>query len=165
VSYEDLASKKELRGIGGWLLLFILTRTVLGPPWNGWRLFQRWEELRGSAPEYAAGTEFATLQTVSWATFALASVASFLAGIMMWKWVEAKSVEVSIWVLWLFGPMLAIAGHFVALFLVDEEFVISDFKAFLIPVASASIWTAYLLKSVRVKNTYGFEGLRTSTKS
>lgn len=83
----------------------------------------------------------------------------------MWKWFEAKSVKVSIWVLWLFGPMLAIVGHFVALFLVDEEFLISDLKAFLIPFASASIWTAYLLKSVRVKNTYGFEGLRTSTKS
>ena len=146
---------KKLEGIGGWLLLFILTRTILGPPWNGWRLFQRWEEMRDAAPEFAAGSEFATLHVVSWSVFGISTVIQFCVGLLLWKRLKPSSVIIAIASLWFCGLILSVGGHFLALFLIDANFEIRDFKSLVVQLISVALWTAYLMKSDRVKNTYG----------
>ena len=115
--------------------------------------------MRDAAPEYAGGTEFATLHNFSWSVFALSTAIQFCVGLLMWKRFKPSSVWIAIGSLWFCTLILAVGGHFVALSLVDAAFMPSDLKAFIVPLASAGIWSAYLLRSVRVQNTYGLKAV------
>ena len=145
-------------GIKGWLLFFILTLTILGPPWKAWRQFEKWEAVRNSAPEYAGGPEFALLHNIAWVSHGVGTTLGILTGLLLWKRKCASSVKFAIVSLWIMGPIISIIGHFIALELAELEFVIGDLRFLIVPTLSAALWTGYLLKSRRVENTYDFNG-------
>jgi Protein of unknown function (DUF2569) len=113
-----------------------------------------------AVPDYALTPEFATLHTVSWTTYGISTAIQFGVGILMWRRLKASSVKIAIASLWFCGLVLSVAGHFTALALIDADFAASDLKSFIVPIVSITVWTAYLLRSVRVKNTYDFHGLK-----
>lgn len=145
---------QEPIGIGGWLLFFILTRIVLGPPWNALRMTHRWNEIKEQVPDFAATYEFSLLQSISWSTFAVGTAISVTSGLLLWRWKSRRSVTIAIYALWMAGPALAIVSYVIALLVTDTHPELSDLAIFALPLASAVFWTAYLVKSKRVRNTY-----------
>ena len=150
----DYQTAQEPIGIGGWLLFFILTRTILGPPWNAFRLNQRWNEVSEQVPNFATSHDFTLLQSISWSTFAVGTAISVTSGLLLWKWKNRRSVTIAVYALWMAGPLLGIVSYIVSLLVTDTHPELSDLSIFALPLASAVIWTAYLVKSKRVRNTY-----------
>jgi hypothetical protein len=133
---------QELRGIGGWLLFFLLTFAVFTP-------------IR-SAIEAAVEVNAADADTVMWTWVFLGVYLIFTWAITGWFVLVRRwfSVLVMVAVLWL----ETVAGIVVLAFLPGVEgaadggspLVLQGLTALVYP----TIWTAYLLKSVRVANTY-----------
>ena len=145
----------ELRGVGGWLLLLILILIVLRPIWTAFRNIQKWEGLKQTAGEYATTAEYGTLQAISWAGYGISAIIGIVAGLMLWKRHRRSTVKIAIGVFWLMGPVLGLIIYFVGLYAVGEPAAFADLKFLAVPVISAAVWTGYLLKSERVRNTYG----------
>jgi uncharacterized membrane protein len=106
-------------------------------------------------------------KTVMWCAEAVIALLSAFAG---WGLVRVRrwsAVRQAIAVLWLTGPLGAFAmGYAVPLLTLRESsaaqplFIMSMLASFV----GASVWTAYLLKSKRVRNTYCASGVRSSVE-
>ena len=151
----DDTKDTEPKGVGGWLLLLILILTVFGPIWRAFRNFQKWEGLNQTAGEYATTAEYGTLQVISWAGYAVATLIGLAAGLLLWKIHRPLTVKIAIAAFWLMGPGIGLIIYLVGLYAVGEPAALSDLQFLWAPIASAVLWTAYLLKSKRVRNTYG----------
>jgi len=149
----------NLVGVGGWLLFFVIVLAVLSPL----RLVVETAMLVGEDAEMAAvfGDSFDTIILFEWALAALIiGVFWFLA----WRLVKVhvwRSVQIAIAGIWLMGPVAGLAE--VALIATMIEVPAGDlsgviFMALLQPTVFCIIWTAYLLKSERVANTYAKPG-------
>ena len=145
-----------LTGIGGWLLLFILTRTVIGPPWNAFRTHQRWDGLEAQVGTYAQSAEFAQLQESAWTLYAAGTAIGIATGVLMVLKRRPSSVWTAICGLWIAGLVLPIVGYAYGLHVTGEQMNLNDLSFMLVQMLSVSLWTAYLFMSKRVKNTYGF---------
>jgi len=151
----ETTRETEPKGVGGWLLLLILILTVVGPIWRAFRTFQRWEGLRQSTPEYAAAAEFSLLQSIGWGTYIVTTVIGIAIGILLWKRHRRSTVLIAIAGIWLMSPVAELVSYLIGLIVVGERVLISNLRFMIVPLASAALFTAYLLKSKRVRNTYG----------
>lgn len=148
--------KSQSNGIGGWLLLFILTRTVIGPPWNAFRTHQRWDGLEAQVGAYAQSAEYAQLQQSAWVLYAVGTAISIATGLLMVLKRRPSSVWAAVCGLWSAGLVLPVIGYAYGLHITGEHMKLSDLSSMLIQMLSVGLWTAYLFMSKRVKNTYGF---------
>ena len=148
--------KSQSTGIGGWLLLFILTRIVLGPPWNAFRTHQRWDSLEAQVGAYAQSAEFAQLQQSAWILYAAGTAIGIATGLLLVLKRGPLSVWAAICGLWIAGLVLPILGYVYGLHITREQVKLSDLSFVFVQMLSVGLWTAYLLMSKRVKNTYGF---------
>ncbi len=119
-----------------------------------------------NAPEVALSRmahtpAFIEFKVVYWAVALICSAADLLAGWALWKKHQWKSVRLTIAVLWLIGPLscVAVSLHLHLLFssAVWNDFLEKNAWFLIRSFLWAALWTAYLLKSVRVKNTYARE--------
>jgi len=149
----------NLVGVGGWLLFFVIVLAVLSPL----RLVVETAMLVGEDAELAAvfGESFDTIVRFEWALAALIiGVFWFLA----WRLVKVhvwRSVQITIAGIWLMGPVAGLAEVAAIAMLADlpmAELSAGIGVALLQPTVFCIIWTAYLLKSVRVANTYAKPG-------
>ncbi len=146
----------ELRGVQGWLLVFVIIIALVSP---GWGAIQVYAELyTGQAAFLADEPLFASLRNVAWAMVAF----TFLIGwFVAWRllavhnWTSVQIAIAGIWlssvgslvleyvaVTWILGlPADALAGQ------LQPQDIIR-------PFVFGLIWTTYLLKSQRVENTY-----------
>ena len=145
----------NLVGVGGWLLFFVIVLAVLSPL----RLVVETAMLLAEEAELAAvfGESFDSVVRFEWALAALIiGVFWFLA----WRLVKVhvwRSVQLTIAGIWLMGPVAGLAE--VALIAAMVEVPAGDLSAgigvaLLQPTVFCIVWTAYLLKSERVANTY-----------
>lgn len=140
----EASDTRQLRGVGGWLLFFLLTFAVFTPIRTGIEVFVELGNA-GADPDAAAG---AWLWLGAYLIFTWAITAWF---VLVRRW---SSVLLMIAVMWL-ETLFGIAS---LVFLPAYEGAPADgaligfqaVTAFVYP----TIWTAYLLKSVRVANTY-----------
>lgn len=142
--------------VGGWLLLLIIGLVILSPLAG----FGRMESGISAAERQNAEL----LRIPAWGTFksanrwlvALTSLLSIYAGLGLAFGRRVAVVWQAIAVLWLIGPVASIVvGLFIPLVIFGRVGYSDDFFAALIASAIvASIWTAYLLRSRRVKATY-----------
>lgn len=85
------------------------------------------------------------------------AVLCFAAAYGLWRIKRPMTVQLAIGVLWLAGPFVPVMYAAIAASIFNMDFS-QALKPFLIGIFSTSvqsaIWTGYLVKSVRVKNTY-----------
>lgn len=149
-------SKSELKGIGGWLLLFILTRTVIGPPWNAFRTYQRWQVVKAEVGNYAQSAEFAKLHQSAWLLYSLGAAIGIATGLILLRSFRPTSVWLAIGGLWFAGILLPLLGYLYGLSVTGERVQLRDLSFMIIQLLSVGFWTGYLMRSKRVQNTYGF---------
>ncbi len=111
-------------------------------------------------PNLASLAEWNAFRTTTWCTFAIFAAISIYGG---WGLVSSRDWSVvnrAKVILWLAGPVASIVLAILIPLLMFGEAEASDPQfvgAFLSSVIGASIWTAYLSKSKRVRNTYRYK--------
>lgn len=143
-------------GVGGWLLLLVARMMVLGPLLGAGGAYLEFWRAEYQFPALASFDEWRTFK-IAFMCGALA-VASFTVygGWGLARGSDRSVVKRAIIILWMTGPaavlILGVAlWRFFGESPLDEEFILLLIAA----IFDAAIWTAYLLRSKRVRNTYG----------
>ena len=158
--------KKELpdlsldgpKGVGGWLAFLIIILTILSPVANIAMLAKDFHEIEMETPIMLHISAYVQYKWFCWGAVIVASVISIAAGCLLWKKHEWKSVRYTISALWLIGPfsIVLVGLYFYMSFGTDMigGFIKDMSGPFTKSILWAVVWTAYLLKSKRVSNTY-----------
>jgi hypothetical protein len=144
------------KGVGGWLAFLIFVLVIFGL--SSFGEFSNLKEMAvNKYPDFARSPEWQTYMTFMWwylsAELALRIGAVYcLVAIKRWS-----SVIFTLWVLCLIGPINLILNSVIAniifypLPFVQFEKILGQLVASII---GSTVWTAYLLRSKRVRNTY-----------
>ncbi len=146
----------ELRGVKGWLLTFVIIMAVVSPGWAAVRTYV--ELYTGDAAFYGDTPIFSSLRTLAWATVGFAAVVGWF---VAWRLVAIHnwmSVRIAIAGIWLASVGTIAIQYFGATTFVgipgDLLLSVAQPQDFIRPFIFGIVWTAYLLKSERVENTY-----------
>jgi hypothetical protein len=144
----------ELQGVGGWLAFFLVTLGIITPTVT---LIGTAVTLGDPTIATAYGAIYSSLVAVEWGLVALLLILCWTACALFLFVRRPVTVWIGIGVLWFVAltsaigePLLvsAIAG-------IDVQLLFREMGAQLIrPFVYAGVWSAYLLKSERVRNTY-----------
>lgn len=155
---RGVASKRKRgpSGIGGWLLLLIVGLMVLGPLLGLGHIYGDITLAEDQYPEIRSLPQWRSFKSGTWLSFLAIAALSIYGGWGLASGKDWSVVNRAIMVLWL-GPVGALILNLVVPFstfgqLNDLNPLVSSLFATII---TAGIWTAYLLKSKRVRNTYG----------
>jgi hypothetical protein len=154
-----MSQSDELKGIGGWLLFLILSLGVIGPIYGVYDGLGNFREAELQNPELVTLTGWRHYEIASWSIYALICILRITAATQLAFARSWNSVPFAIAVM-LLCPVLLAVGDFVLMTLFlgttvatsAATTVLADFGKQLF---YAGLWTWYLLRSVRVRNTYG----------
>lgn len=150
--------KAELVGVGGWLAFLVFVFILVGPLTSIASVYVELASAVNIYPEISITAEWRSYKSLIWFIVLVTSLISITAGLLLVFKRESTSVSFAIFALWIKGPASIVFGILTLQViygsrvgnLVSEE-VIGQLIASII---GAMIWTVYLEKSVRVKNTY-----------
>ena len=151
-------SRPGPRGVGGWLLLLVVGMMVLGPLLGGGRINYEIVMSERQYPDITSLEQWKTYKVLTWWIFFASASISFYGGWGLARGNDRTAVSRAKAILWITGPGASLAlGILVPIIVFGEsnagsaQFV----GAFIGPIIAATIWTTYLAKSKRVRNTYG----------
>lgn len=151
-----MADRDELHGIGGWLAFFLVTLGVFGP-------LASIVSVIGLTNDPVAvsmmGDLWGTVVTFEWAVTGLACAAMWFAVARFFLVRNWNTVRIAIGVLWLVAALgILVEPMGIALIAgLDPGTIYGGMGlATIRPLIYATVWTAYLLKSDRVANTYRY---------
>ena len=151
-----MAFDDELKGVGGWLAFFLVTLGVITP---GVSIFMTLRSFNDPQLAYLPEGLVQTLTTIDLATLAVAVALCWFATYRFLKLFNWTTVKIGIATLWALAfinvlavPLLVSWSTGLPMGIVFES---GGPQLIIRPLIYAGIWTAYLLKSVRVRNTYG----------
>lgn len=153
-----MTSNTELRGVGGWLLLLVIGLTILGPLVAFGQNASEFALAEHNNPELASYAPWGQFKSFSYLALILGLSVTFSAGILLATSRTPGAVRFTIAAMWLSAPVyvalqaMATSASLgsAAIGEIAGEFVITILKSSI----TATVWTLYLLKSKRVKNTY-----------
>jgi hypothetical protein len=109
-------------------------------------------------PQLANSAKWQNYMLVSWLIVTAAVAICFVAGYRLWKIHFPETVRFAIFVLWIAGPLGNILNIISAIVIFGSNAGSGFFTQMVAGTISsaigAGIWTAYLMRSVRVRNTY-----------
>lgn len=151
--------KDSPKGIGGWLLFFIIAITVIAPLGNIGSTTSDFILVEAQNPLLSNSEEWITFKKIYWFIVICISIYGIASGIFLAKEKKPTAVENAISYLWVSGP---IASFILSIILPITSFdkislsntLSTSVTPMLISTISTLIWIAYLKKSKRVKNTY-----------
>ena len=143
-------------GVGGWLLLLVIG-LVIGPVIGAGRTGAEFLSMETQHPTLHSSALWKEFKAASWFCLVAIAALSAYAGFGLARgndWSVVKRAQI---ILWLTGPVGALMlGAVVPLVTLGASGVDSQFAGgLLVSAIPAVIWTAYLSKSKRVRNTYG----------
>ena len=138
----------ELVGVGGWLAFLVVSLSFIGPLVTLGRTATDIAEVERSNPGVSASSEWSSMVAMAWIYTAIYCIISIFAGYRLYNHHVPKTVQIVIACLWIAGPGLTIIG---LILIGSDQAAITDLVRSSI---TAGIWSAYLLISKRVKNTY-----------
>ena len=149
--------KQGPSGIGGWLMLLVIGMMVLGPLFGAGGINAGIMTVERQYPHLVSLDQWITFKSATWWTFLGVAALSFYGGWGLARGKDWSVVNRAKWILWISGPVGSLVmGVLIPIIIVGEsnagdgQFV----GAFIAQVIAAGIWTAYLSKSKRVRNTY-----------
>ena len=148
----------DIRGIGGWLAFFLVTLGLITPISS---LLSVGALAADPAAAAGYGEAWSTLIAFEWAMAGITAAAAWFAVWQFFKVKRRRTVRIAIAVLWLMATIALVVEPIgvAALAGITYGDLFEQTPAdFVRPVVYSTIWTAYLLKSVRVANTYPVDG-------
>lgn len=153
-----MPTNESIAGIGGWLGFLIVSLMILSPLAGLGRLFGEISVAEIQYPQLVANTQWSNYKQASWLILALSVAISFSAGNRLWKSHFSESVRFAILALWISGPLGNLLHLTTAVVVMGSQAMSSAFPEMLGGIIGscipAGVWTAYLMRSVRVRNTY-----------
>jgi hypothetical protein len=147
----------DLRGVKGWLLTFVIIMAVISPVASVIMVYV--ELYTGQAAYLPDIPQVAQLRMFTWALVAVDAVIGWFAVYRLLAIRNWLSVQITIACVWIGSVGIMIVGLFGVTAITGAS--VGDLMAegagprtIIQPFGFALIWTAYLLKSERVKNTY-----------
>jgi hypothetical protein len=145
-------------GVGGWLGFLVLGLTALGPALGASQKYQAFSMAEFNSPQLATYAPYISYKTESWVIFIIGAAISIAAGFLLYFRHQPSSVRFAVIALWLIFPVRQAMYLFAANGSFSPQIadtITQDMGVWIIgSVIAAGIWTAYLLMSKRVKNTY-----------
>lgn len=149
-------TKAEPTGVGGWLWLLIVGMVVLGPLAGAGQIYDEIIKLEEQYPSITSIAAWKSYKSWTWWQYIFFSGMSIYGGHCLVRDRNLRVVNQAKAILWMTGPLaeLIMAVIFVSI-IGNSEFNESRFiGGLLASIIVASIWTVYLSKSKRVRNTY-----------
>lgn len=148
-------------GVGGWLLLLILLMTLLWPLRGLTDTARGFDESEREISILETGEPWARYKLATWVLLATSSALSVVAGVRLWKDHRTASVVFAVVALWLVLPARSLLYMFAEWVIFNPEdateLLWRGLKNTAFTAVIAGVWTAYLLLSLRVRNTYRAE--------
>lgn len=146
-----LSNQVAPSGVGGWLAFLIFSLTVLPLTLGTGTVYGTLAELRNIIPNPESNAAFQRVQGWLWTAHGVSVAPGLVAGWLLWKRRTWQTVPTVIALLW----MGVFCGSAAAFYIVHEiapgaPLFAESIKASFPP----AIWTVYLLRSKRVRNTY-----------
>ncbi|MCS6943921.1 MAG: DUF2569 family protein [Sutterellaceae bacterium] len=152
----DEARPKEPRGVGGWLAVLVAILTI-GPLLSALVLGGDFTMAERQDPELLSAPQWRTYKRLTWCAFALLAAVSVFGGLGLLRRRDKQAVTRAKLVLWICGPLGAFV-HTLAIPWLAFGTSVHDTPGVLGALTGSSvvaaIWTAYLSRSKRVRNTY-----------
>jgi hypothetical protein len=150
--------KNSPAGVGGWLLLLVAGMMVFGPLLGAGRINADIMMAERQYPAITSLDEWGTFKSATWWIYLCVAAISFYGGLGLARGNDWSVVKRAKTILWITGPvaLLVLGGLIPTMSFGESNAVDAQFVgAFIGSVIAATIWTAYLSKSKRVRNTYG----------
>src|SRR3989338_999487 len=153
-----MGKNTNISGVGGWLALLVVGLMVIGPLLVAGRFYNEIGAIVRQYPLLEHSDKWQTYKQISLLILTTSIAINFIAGYRLWKLHFPESVWFAISALWLGGPFAGILIAISGIVILDgaaNSFEIGKIFGELISSAlSAGIWTIYLKRSARVRNTY-----------
>lgn len=151
----EYLEQRELQGVGGWLAFLVFILGIASPARILVQTGANLEEVKAAANLLGPGTQ--TYVSLNWAIAAAAAAGSIYLAYRLLSGERWSAVRVTIIGLWTLATV-PILMDLVASALLFPSITVHALAPAAIDLAkssiSATIWTAYLMKSKRVANTY-----------
>lgn len=145
------------KGMGGWLLLLVMMLAVYVPYTGFQRVYEGFVVPLRVLPQLALNPAWVKYRLAVCVLLAIICVLCLATAFALWRFQRPFSVRLAMLTFWLTGPFVLIVQAATASFVFDIGFP-QAIKPFYADIACScvlcTIWTGYLLKSPRVKNTY-----------
>jgi hypothetical protein len=135
---SDVNPNSRLVGVRGWLLFLVIVLVLVSPVFA-----------LVTASEYAKLIQLSATRMTPvavWSFYVVRALAYISAGLCLFFWKRSTSPRYAIFILWIAGP--------VSVWLWQNAMHSFSARSVATACAPAILWTAYLLVSKRVKNTY-----------
>lgn len=157
-----MTKNTSISGIGGLLLILIFWLIVLAPLIGYSKLTNEFSATLKQYPMLETNTQFQIYKLISEIIITLSALLSFVAGFRLYKFHAPSSVRFAILTLWLSWPFGKVLNLVSAMWIYHETVSHSDIRNMILTMLGsiftscviAGIWTAYLIGSARVKDTY-----------
>ena len=146
---------EDIRGIGGWLLFFVIVLMLVGPALAGLSIMAELQAAAVEEPEWATTIDYEDTVIGAWVVWGITTLLAEIAGLLLIFRRRPSSVWATISILWIIGPILN-ALVLLDSYSVGESITAELWVGMVRSLIPAGIWTAYLLLSDRVANTYDF---------
>lgn len=155
---KQLAKNEYLTGIGGWLGFLIASLMIFSPLGRLGTIVRQFSRTEKQYPQLLANAQWANYKLAIWLIVSVCVAISIAAGYRLWKVHFSESVRFAIIALWISGPLgglLYMATEAVVFGIQDMPSTMPEkLRGMAVSICAAAAWTAYLLRSVRVRNTY-----------
>lgn len=145
------------KGVGGWLLLLIVMLAFYTPGTGLRALYLDFVVPARLLPALETNPAWVQYRTTVYTLSAIVWSVSVVAAVALWRWHRPVSVWLALAALWFSGPILPL-GYAVAASFAFRTAFFQTVKPFWLAIAvssiQATIWTGYLLRSMRVRLTY-----------
>jgi hypothetical protein len=155
---NSYSQKKQdpIGGMGGWLLLLVIQMMIIGPFLGTGQIYGDFKEAEHQYPALTMLDEWRSYKQATWCLFLGFAALSIYGG---WglargnKWIVVKRAKI---ILWVIGPAALVVRELLPIISFGKANAeITQFAgAFIASFIVSAIWTAYLSKSKRVRNTY-----------
>jgi hypothetical protein len=159
VPADDLALAKRMRtraervGIGGWLALLIAWMVVFRPVAGVYMLTML--QAHSLADPIALESNGWLVDTSTfWLIFLIVAALSIYGGLRLWRDRSPAAVRTAIIILWIYSPIAAVDLLIARAFLEGGVPWPNAALTVGMNLAIAAVWTVYLKRSQRVRNTY-----------
>ena len=148
-----MGTRAEPVGFGGWLALLVVWMIVFRPVAGVYMLSMMRDDSLAN-PNILENSSWLINTSTFWIIFLAVAALSIYGGLRLWRDRSPAAVRTAIIILWIYSPVAAADLLIARSFLEGRVPWPNAVMTIVINLAIAAVWTAYLMRSRRVRNTY-----------